>query len=126
MVRATLDAEYDTAYEYSSSHGGLLKVTNPDKSWTKYFYNTDGIYAGISHYTSSGILLRSVKFKDIGPGHLEMTEYPGNKVSSLKYNTKGELAYIKTAGSPSYQIHEKNNEKKIFMDDLVCFYGYVM
>ena len=52
-----------------------------------------------------------------------MTEYPGNKISILRYNTKGDLVYIKSNGSPAYQIQERiyqgNREKKIFLDDLV-------
>ena len=120
LIRVNFDGKEDTLYHYSAKTSGLVRVTNPDLTWTKYLYNADNLYAGIQHYSSQNVLLRGVQYKDTGPGEVLMLEHPKKLKSILKYNIYGELAYIKKKGSPAYKfIHDKVESIAIYVDDLV-------
>ena len=120
LVRVNLDGKEETLYHYSAKNGGLVRVTNPDLTWTEYLYNADGLYAGIKHYSSKNELLRGVQYIDVGPGEVQMVEHPRKLKSILKYNIYGELAYIKRVGSPAYRFtSDKEGNVGFYVDDLV-------
>ena len=120
LIRVNFDGKEDTLYQYSPENSGLVRVTNPDLTWTKYLYNNDGLYAGIQHYSRQNVVLRGVQYKDAGPGEVQMIEYPKKIKSILKYNIYGELAYIKKDGSPAYKfINDKEGTTTYYIDDLV-------
>ena len=74
----------------------------------------------MQHYSSQNVLLRGVQYKDTGPGEVQMIEHPKKLKSILKYNTYGELAYIKKEGSPAYRfIKDKEGSTTYYVDDLV-------
>ena len=120
LIRVNFDGKEDTQYQYSPENSGLVKVTNPDLTWTEYLYNTDGLYAGIQHYSNQNVLLRGVQYKDNGPGEVQMIEHPRKLKSILKYSIYGKLAYIKKEGSPAYRfINNKEGTTTYYVDDLV-------
>ena len=120
LIRVNFDGKKDILYQYSPENSGLVRVTNPDLTWTEYLYNDDGLYAGIQHYSGQNLVLRGVQYKDVGPGEVQMIEYPKKLKSILKYNIHGELAYIKKEGSPAYKfINNKEGTTTYYVDDLV-------
>ena len=120
LKRVDLDGKEHTQYQYNAENSGLVKVTNPDLTWTEYLYNADGLYAGIQHYSSENVLLRGVQYKDNGPGEVQMIEHPKKLKSILKYSIYGKLAYIKMEGSPAYRfISNKEGSTTYYVDDLV-------
>lgn len=120
MIQITKDEKFVTNYEYDSTHKALAKVINPDKSYTQYFYDADGLYKGLSRYSEDSVLLKSAELVTTAPGELEMVEQPENHHSTLRYDLQGKLAYIKRKGSPSYHFMRQKNENKILLDDVVC------
>ena len=120
LKRVDLDGKEHTQYQYNAENSGLVKVTNPDLTWTEYLYNADGLCAGIQHYSSENVLLRGVQYKDNGPGEVQMIEHPKKLKSILKYSIYGKLAYIKKEGSPAYRfISNKEGSTTYYVDDLV-------
>ena len=120
LILVNLDGKEDTLYQYSAENSGLVRVTNPDLTWTEYLYNADGLYAGVRHHSSHDVLLRGVEYEDVSPGEVQMVEYPKKHKSILKYNIYGELAYIKKDGSPSYKfINDRLGTTTYYVDDLV-------
>ena len=120
LKRVDLDGKEHTQYQYNAENSGLVKVTNPDLTWTEYLYNADGLYAGIQHYSSENVLLRGVQYKDNGPGEVQMIEHPKKLKSILKYSIYGKLTYIKKEGSPAYRfISNKEGSTTYYVDDLV-------
>ena len=123
LIRVNFDGKEDTLYQYSPENSGLVRVTNPDLTWTEYLYNSDGLYAGIQHYSNQNVVLRGVQYKDAGPGEVQMVEYPKQLKSILKYNIYGELGYIKKESSPAYKfINDRKGTTTYYVDDLVKKY----
>ena len=118
MQKVVLDSEYETHYEYQED-GALIKVINPDQSFSKFFYNDRGIFAGLSHHSFDGRMLRSVRYFDEGPGKVRMIEYPNEQETVLMYDQNGRIAYTHLYGSAPIRIFQEGSTMQILQDDLV-------
>ena len=104
-----------------TKNSGLVRVTNPDLTWKKYLYNSDGLYAGIQHYSNQNVVLRGVQYKDAGPGEVQMVEYPNKLKSILKYNIYGELQKRRFSSLQIYQRQKRNYNLLLFGEKIISF-----